>query len=67
MLRPDEKRLLTFTGFLKAFEDELPRSKTHKEAFNRIEDAYEDLTGEERFSSYNSFQTARKRRLKKRK
>lgn len=65
MLRPEETRLLSFTGFNQAFEEELPRSRSYKEAFQKVQDQLEEAFGIEKYSSYNSFQTVRKRKLKK--
>lgn len=65
MLRPEEKRLLTFTGFNQAFEEETTRSKTYKEAFQKVEDQVEQTFGIEKYSSYDSFRNSRKKKLKK--
>jgi hypothetical protein len=58
------KKLATTTGFYTYYFEMLPKCKTFTEAFNMANDEYYELFGQYKYSSYNSFQNAMKKKSK---
>ena len=54
-------------GFIQMYFMQIKTSRTYVEAFNTLNEKYFDLTGEYRYSDYNSFQTQMRRTINKRK
>lgn len=54
--------LVPLSGFTKAYFFELKTAKTYTEAFEKVNDEYYELFGQYRFSSWNSFRNAIKRK-----
>ena len=55
---------MTFIEFNKRFEGELVVSKSLIEAYNNVENYHLTKTGTTKYSSYNSFQTIRAKKIK---
>jgi len=58
------KKLATNSGFYTYYFEMLPKCKTFTEAFNMANDEYYELFGQYKYSSYNSFQNAMKKKSK---
>lgn len=58
-------KLRTPTGFDELFEQEISRHRTHKEAFQVLNDEFEEAFGEPRYTSYDSYRISRSKRIKK--
>jgi hypothetical protein len=58
------KKLATNSGFYTYYFEMLPKCKTFTEAFNMANDKYHELFGQYKYSSYNSFQNAMKKKSK---
>lgn len=56
------RQLATAEGFYKYYFSQLPNHPTALSCFNAINDMYFDFFGEYKYSCYNSFQAASKRR-----
>jgi hypothetical protein len=57
----DYRDLVKPKGFIRAFENELPNHPTYTKAYEAVETVYQQHFKHRRYSSYNSFQTSRKR------
>lgn len=55
------RQLSTTDGFVEAFHQNLPTSKTFLEAYEVTEIAHEELFGKRKYSCYQSFATVRGR------
>jgi hypothetical protein len=56
---------MTFMEFNKHFEFNMAKYPTYVGAYEAVEELHEKESGERKYSSYNSFQTRRKRIFKK--
>lgn len=62
-----EKRRLIYTSeFVAAWFKFLPSSKTYEDAYEKVEDIYEDYFGKRRYSCYSSFRVVKNRIIKNR-
>lgn len=66
MITDRSLQMLSPEGFTRIFEQEINQEETYLETYLRLEDEYKAAFGRNRYSSYNSFQTARRERRKKR-
>ena len=57
--------LLSSEGFDERFWDLAAQTKTYKEAYEKLEQEYEDNFSKRKYSDYNSYRNCRDRRLKK--
>lgn len=48
-------QLATLSGFMKAYFDYLPKTRTYNEAFDTLNEEYFEHFGEYRYSSWKSF------------
>lgn len=64
-LTEEEKKLLTPIGFMQAFFKNLQKTDTFVDAYELTEDQHEKAFGKRKYTSYNSFQTSKKRYLGK--
>lgn len=55
------------SDFIQIFENNLPHYRTNKGAYEAAEARHEQVTGNRRYSDYDSFRRVRGRRFKKRK
>lgn len=59
------KQLMTFTGYLEVFYDNCRVTKTYEQAWALTEDEYFNIFGQNKYTSYDSFQHVRKKHFKK--
>ncbi len=57
--------LLSPEGFDERFWDLASQTKTYKEAYEKLEQEYEEYFSKRKYSDYNSYRNCRDRRLKK--
>ena len=57
--------LLSPEGFDERFWDLASQTKTYKEAYDKLEQEYEEYFSKRKYSDYNSYRNCRDRRLKK--
>jgi hypothetical protein len=57
------KQFVTFHGYMEIFYDNCRGCKTFNEAFELTEDEYFEIFGVNRFSSYKSFDNAKRKFL----
>ena len=55
---------MTFTEFNKRFESNMTQAPTFKEAYEITEEEHRTLTGNSRYSDYDSFRHIRNRSIK---
>lgn len=61
------RKLSTRDGFYSQYFEEIPRSRTNEEAFNKVNDLYRELFGEDRYSDFDSFKKVTRRYFNKNK
>lgn len=63
-IEPNE--LVHFSGFDKAFTKLIAREdvKTHEQAFNQLNELYQEHFGKERYASFDSYRVSRNKRLR---
>ena len=59
------KQLITFNGYLQVFYENCRITKTCFEAWEKTEQEYAQIFGQNRYSCYESFRVVRERKLKK--
>ena len=57
--------LISADGFVRKFWEKTREHKTYKEAYEKLEQEYQDIFGKRRYSDYNSFRICRDRAAKK--
>ena len=58
-------RLIDRSEFVKAVIEETANAQTYRDAFYRVNDAYESVVGRSRYADYQSFRVAKHREQRK--
>jgi hypothetical protein len=65
MIESRMKMKCSVDDFIEEFEKFMPKMSTQKAAYEAAERRHQDLTGQRRYSDFESFRSSRVRRLKK--
>lgn len=60
----EKRRLIHTNDFVAAWFKFLPSAKTYEDAYEKVEEIYEDYFGKRRYSCYSSFRVVKNRLIK---